>query len=219
MLLLIVACAPAAGAEPVSRVIDFSEAPGAVMIADDGAEVRLEPIREDRAEGWINVAASIRVPGYRPISVSEGAPTSPVYPRVIGIGRLSATDSAPSVLLAGYSGGAHCCATLKAIVPDAGQLRVLEFPAVDGEPDESFPRDVDGDGIVDIVRQDDTFRYQFSGGAGSFSPPVIYNIRGGQILDVSAQPRFRPLWQQYARETRAHCAERSNDDRNGAGAA
>lgn len=159
------------------------------------------------------------MPGYQSIIVAEESPGSRYSDRWVGIGKLSSSDPVPSVLLAGFTGGAHCCAWLKAIVPVAGKLKVLEFEEVDGEPDKAFPSDLDGDGTRDFLRQDDSFRYVFASGAGSFSPPVILNIYKGQIVDVSTQPGFGKIWEDFARLTRARCADRSDTDRNGACAA
>ncbi len=218
-VLLLAACAPAGAAGPMTRIVDFAETPGPVTIASGGAEIRLEPVADRSDRRAIDVSASVRVAGYPAITVAEGVAMSRYYDRWVGIGRLAISDPAPSVLLAGFSGGAHCCATLKAIVPHQGRLRVLEFEAVDGEPDDAFPRDIDLDGVVDFVRRDQRFRYAFAGGAGSWSPPVVYNIREGQIVDVTTRPGHRHLWENYAREARVHCADRSNEDRNGACAA
>ena len=215
-VLLVAACAPAAAAGPMTRIVDFSKTPGPVTITSDGAEVRLEPVADPVDNGAIDVSASVRLAGYPVITVAEGAATSRYYERWVGIGRLAQSDPAPSVLLAGFSGGAHCCATLKAIVPYEGRLRVLEFEPVDGEPDEAFPRDIDLDGIIDFVRQDDSFRYEFAGGGASWSPPIVYNIREGRIVDASTRPGFRYLWEDYAREARIHCADQTDEERNGA---
>jgi hypothetical protein len=203
----------------VTRTVDFSDVLGPVTVAHDGAEVALQPRPENPNDPVIEVTTSIHVAGYPAATVSEGGATSRYYERWVGIGRLTAADPAPSVLLAGFSGGAHCCATLTAVVPYQGRLRVIEFEGIDGEPSQSFPRDIDGDGVADFVRQDDSFRYQFASGAGSWSPPVVYNIEQGRIVDVSTRPAFRFLWQDFAHRTRAYCADRSNDDRNGACAA
>jgi hypothetical protein len=119
-------------------------------------------------------------------------------------------------LLGAFSGGAHCCATLRVITPFAGKLKVVELPAIDGGPEETFPKDINGDGVADIVRQDDSFRYKFSSGAGSFSPPVIYNIFKGQLVNVSADPSYRSLWASFAKETAQTCSDKSQTDRNGA---
>jgi hypothetical protein len=218
-MLLVAACAPAIAAGPMTRIVDFSKTPGAVTITGNGAEVRLTPITDPADDRAIDVSATIQVTGYPIVAVTEGVATSSYYKRWVGIGRLAESDPAPSVLIAGFSGGAHCCATLKAIVPYEGRLRVLEFEAVDGEPEEAFPRDIDHDGVVDFVRQDDRFRYEFAGGAGSWCPPLVFNIRQGQIVDVTTRHGFRYLWEDYAREARIHCADQSNEDRNGACAA
>jgi hypothetical protein len=219
--LLILAClaSPSAAPGQLARTVDFSEKPGAVTLTYAGAEVTLQPIRSGDDEEAIDVSAAIRVPGYQSIIVTEGYGSSPSFERWVGIGKLAEGDAAPSVLLGGYTGGAHCCATLKAIVPDGGKLKIVEFEEIDGGPDEAFPRDLDQDGMVDFVRQDDSFRYQFASGAGSSSPPLIYNIYKGQLVDVTTQPSFQEVWEAFAAETRRRCADRTDKDRNGACAA
>jgi hypothetical protein len=218
-LLLMSGIAPTAAPGPMSRIADFSDSLNPVTVRHDGAEVTLRPSRDKQNRDWVDVSSSIRLTGYPTLSLDEGAATHRYYPRWVGIGRLSASDSAPVILLSGFSGGAHCCATLVVVVPHEGQLRALEFEAIDGEPDGAFPSDIDQDGVIDFVRQDDSFRYAFAGGAGSWSPPVVYNIIGGQIVDVSARPAFRGLWEDYAHDAHARCADQAIDDRNGACAA
>jgi hypothetical protein len=169
-----------------------------------------------KGEDTLDVATSIRVPGVQTIITTEGYATSRFIERQVAIGKLSSADATPSVLLGGFTGGAHCCATLRVVTPVAGRLKVIEFEEVDGGPSATFPKDVDGDGTVDFVRQDDSFRYQFASGAGSYSPPVFLNIYKGQIVNVSDQPSFRPVWLEFANKTRRACADRSNEDRNGA---
>ena len=220
MIALLLALTAATNAQTdtvIFKTVDFSEHPQSETITGEGAEVTLQPI--DRNDDGIDVAAAIRLTGYQSIIVKEGAATNSFVKRGVGIGKLSSHDLAPSILLTGYSGGAHCCGTLKAIVPVAGRLKVLEFEPNDGESDQFFPKDIDGDGVVDFVRQDDSFRYQFSSGAGSFSPPVIFNIYKGNIVDVSTEPAFRTVWEKFAAETRKRCMDRSDNDRNGACAA
>lgn len=202
----------------LSRSIVFEDTPGTVTLNHEGVEVTLQPdATED--EGVIEVSAFIQVPGLPPPIVREDTPVSGFHPRWVGIGRLSTTDPAPAVLLGGFTGGAHCCATLRAVIPDNGRLRVLDFPTRDGGTEDTFPKDLDGDGTVDIVLQDDSFRYQFASGAGSWSPPTAYNIYRGQIVNVTTQPGYRRLFADYAREAKTACSDRRNSDRNGACAA
>jgi hypothetical protein len=217
LLPLLTAGAAENSSHAIFKTVDFSQRPQPATFSSQGVEVTLQPTSKD--EDGIDVAAAIRVPGYQSIIVNEGFATSSSYERGVGIGKISANDPVPSVLLTGFTGGAHCCATLRAIVPVAGKLKVLAFEEVDGEPDKSFPSDVDGDGTVDFLRQDDSFRYQFSSGAGSFSPPVILNIYKGNIVDVSSEPAFRAVWTKFAIQTRSRCMDKTDDDRNGACAA
>ena len=198
----------------VTRTINFGDHPGAATVEGLGAEVTLQPVKD--SGDMIGMSAAIRIPGYQSIIVTEGGGSQAGYDRWVAIGKLSASDPAPSVLLEGFSGGAHCCATLKAVVPTAGRLKVIEFEAIDGDSDKTFPKDIDGDGVADFVRADDRFQYAFASHAGSFSPPMIFNIYKGQLVDVSAQPGFRPLWLSFAKVTRTACADLKNDDRNGA---
>lgn len=206
-------------AAQLARSIDFSESAGAVTLTHDGAEVTLQPIADPDDEYAIDVHISIRIPGYQSIIVPEGGGTSAYFKRWVGIGKLAASDAAPSVILEGFTGGAHCCATLRVVIPAGRQLKVIEFEAIDGAGDATFPKDVDGDGITDFVRQDDRFRYQFASGAGSLSPPLIFNIYKGNLVDVTSEPGFVPIWMKYAADARALCADRANPDRNGACAA
>lgn len=206
--------APVVVQAEIARTIDFSNDPKAVTLRDGGVEVTLQPMFNN--EGGVEVITSMSAPGFQTLIVREGEATSPVYARTVAIGKLSDRDPIPTVLLGGYSGGAHCCATLKALTPDAGSIKVVEFEPVDGGPLPSFPTDVDGDGVRDFVRQDDRFRYQFAPGAMSFSPPVFFNIYKGNIVDVSDQPNYRSIWEKFAADMRPLCAKLSDSDRNGA---
>lgn len=216
-LAALAAALPVSASAQIFRSVDFSEHPGPATISAEGVEVTLQPSNDQ--DGQITVAAAIRIPGLQSIIVTEESASSAGYARWVGIGKLATSDAAPSVLLQGFSGGAHCCATMQVITPSVGRLKVLSFEPVDGEGDTSFPRDIDGDGTVDFIRQDDSFRYAFASGAGSYSPPVILNVYKGQVVDVSAQPAYRALWEKYSTRTHAACADRSDEDRNGACAA
>ena len=215
--LFVIACtAHSPAGSQTTRTFNFNKTPGAVTVQGDGAEVTLQP--KISSEAILNLSVSVRIPGFQTIIVDDGGgPAS--ADTWVAIGKLSATDRAPSVLLEGFSGGAHCCATLTAIVPSAGRMKAITFEPVDGDSDKVFPKDLDGDGTVDFVRQDDSLFYQFASGAASYSPPVIFNIYKGQLIDVSSQPGFRPLWLAFAKKTRAACMDKTNPDRNGACAA
>lgn len=214
-VILMVLSSPSTG--QVAQLLNFEESPGTKTMSYDAVEVIAQP--RDESDGMIQFVAAIRAKGFSPVLIEDGVPARAGYERWIGVGKLTPTDPIPSVLLASFTGGAHCCAAMKAIVPSAGKLKIIDFPWIDGGPDPEFPKDLDADGTVDFVRQDDRFRYQFASGAGSFSPPVIFNIFKGQLIDVSDQIGFKPLWAKFARETKVRCADQSDGDRNGACAA
>lgn len=206
-----------AGAQ-VSRTVNFGDNPDPVTLAASSLEVTVQPSKPDD-DGLITTRFAIRAPGFQSTIIDAGDLASAGYDRWVGIVKLSAADPVPSTLVQSFSGGAHCCATLTAIVPLAGRFKALEFEAIDGDIHKALPVDLDGDGILDIVRQDDSFRYQFSSGAGSFSPPRIFNVYKGQIVDVSHELGFRPIWQRFAAQTLTRCKDKSDGDRNGACAA
>ena len=62
----------------------------------------------------------------------------------------------PALLFITYSGGAHCCTTVDIYEPMRGMWRHAMLGG-DGEPLSALPKDIDGDGIPDIVMADDSF--------------------------------------------------------------
>ena len=84
--------------------------------------------------------------------------------------------------------------------------RVLSLPMMDGDPDTGFPRDIDGDGMADIRRADDSFLYAFTSYAGSWAPPRLWNLRDGALVDVSAEPRYAKFWRNNATDCSSQSA-------------
>lgn len=210
--ILLLATSTSVWAEKFEK-IEFGNDPSAKVINYSGMEVTVQSLPED--EYSAKVIAAIRYPGFQPMLIElEAAPSG--YSRGIGIGKLSASDQAPSVIFQSFSGGAHCCSTIVAAVPAGGKYRKVELGTWDGEGISEFPRDVDGDGNADFLMSDGTFNYAFSSYAGSWAPPQVKNIYRGQVVDVSAQPEFRALFEDFSRRTQVACADRSNPDRNGA---
>jgi hypothetical protein len=213
--------APAAPAKPrgasadasIWQQVDFGRRKPAFTLRHGGVEVEVEvpPPSEEESRA----TARIRIAGYEPLSIREREPGGQ-YPRQIGIGRLAAGDPVPSVLLQMYTGGAHCCGAITAVVPVGGRLRAVELPARDGEGLAAFPRDADGDGMVHFVWADSRFLYAFSSYAGSLPPPRIFNIVAGELVDVSTRPAFAPLFEKAEAAAKAICADRAARDRNGA---
>jgi hypothetical protein len=209
--------APAAPPVPLA-VLNVSTHPAPYAFHDDGATVTVHA-RTDRsraaADDVATAVADIAIPGFAPVSMAEPLPSEPNFPRRFGIGRLTHSDAAPSVLLAGYTGGAHCCVTLRVATPVGRTMAIVTFPQFDGDF-EHFPDDIDGDGVADFEIVDNRFLYAFSSYAGSVAPPRFYDIIGGRIVDVSARPGFRGAFARFTAKARKLCTDAANGDRNGA---
>lgn len=167
-------------------------------------------------DGAERTIVSIEVPGFKPFTRNLES-TRAGFDREIGIGRISATDEAPGVILQTYTGGAHCCTVVEVVRPIAGKLVSIEFEdAWDGESMSKFPEDLDGDGTVDFIAADDAFNYQFSSYAGSWSPPRILNVLDERVVDVSSHARFRSLFESFSRKARKACLDPDNSEPGGA---
>ncbi|RYD46815.1 MAG: hypothetical protein EOP60_18505, partial [Sphingomonadales bacterium] len=187
-------------------------------ISDDQVQVILTAKPDDDPEtALITVSAEIRIPGFAPFTLSEDEGGANIaFSRQVAIGKLAATDPAPSVLFQTFTGGAHCCAQLWAVTPLNGRLTVVPFALLDGEGIGHFPEDQDGDGVADFILKDDRFNYTFSSYAGSLPPQQIFNVVGGKVVDVSTRDTFASMFEETAEEARKRCADKEDGDRNGA---
>lgn len=176
----------------------------------EGVEVRLEPQSHvevvDGEEFEIGtVRATVTFPGADPFEVPVDEAVVPTHGLWVGVGKLARKDADPVVILTGYTGGMHCCVTFQLVTRQRGKIAVLDLPMMDGDPDTGFPRDIDGDGLADIRRADDSFLYAFTSYAGSWAPPRLWNLRQGALVDVSAEPRYAKFWQREAKKVGKYC--------------
>lgn len=153
-----------------------------------------------KAEDLMQTDLRVVMPGFAPIE-AHGVPTWMERSRA-AVGRWG--DGRLFVMFQSHTGGAHCCASVQLILPEDGQLRVIPVGTWDGDF-RNLPADVDGDGALDFVVPDNRFLYAFASYAGSRAPPQIWNIVGGSAVDVSAAPRYRPLFLRSMNRERADC--------------
>jgi hypothetical protein len=191
-------------------------------IASEGVTVTLTPpppAPEDREVSdeeydalYKDPTIVVTFPGLPPFEVPQDASRSSVYGISVGIGRMSRDDPAPTVLISGYSGGMHCCATLQIVSLVGGAPVVDRLPPMDGEPLDRFPSDIDGDGTRDIRWNDDSLLYQFASHAGSRQVPSIYAIKDGHAVDVSREARFASVYRRFARDTLTSCRRETHGE-------
>lgn len=228
-----------AGASPVQaqawREVMALGKPEPTVLRENGIEVTVDSVTEAASasadatetpdpgeaaapEDTTRVRVTALFPSAEPLELPADAMRNDAYPISVGIGPMNAAGD-PAVIVEGYSGGVHCCATFQMMARVDGAVVALGLPPMDGSPGTEFPTDIDGDGIVDIRRTDDSFLYSFSSYAASVAVPKIYNLLGSTLVDVSAEPRYAPLWRAFAEETLPACTDRESGERNGACAA
>ncbi|HEY1630499.1 MAG TPA: hypothetical protein VGF56_04250 [Rhizomicrobium sp.] len=127
-----------------------------------------------------------------------------------GIARIDPRNPDPVILMSTYTGGAHCCDAVKLLERAGAGWRVVDIGMWDGDVLSDMPKDVDGDGVIDFVLNDNAFLYAFSSYAGSFPPPKILNVVDGKVIDVSKAPRYRKLFLAHMEAAKKDCAGHDN---------
>ncbi len=159
---------------------------------------------------------NIAVPG-APAVTLKGVAGFETAGALVGVVQLDPKAARPAVLMQTFSGGAHCCTTLKLALLSDGAWRAYAL-TFDGGP---------GEGIVDakdgapplLLIGDANFDYAFASHAGSYLPPRAYAVRGGRLYDVSGEPRMAGRWRGVMSSALGGCSDTTADDRNGACAA
>lgn len=157
----------------------------------------------------------IEAPGMRE-HLMKGGMASPSTTHRIGVGRLNQQARMDHVLLASYSGGAHCCTAMKVAAPVGDGFETVDLGEWDGAGVDAFPTDITGDGTADFVLYDNAFLYTFASYAESYAPPAFYNLVGTRFVNVSKSPAFRGRFTNYMREAHAACVNRDGATVNGA---
>jgi hypothetical protein len=160
--------------------------------------VQCAPLGEGCEDGDVEPKLTIRTADGQSVTLEASSMSN-----MLMLGRLS-KDGPVAAFFQSYSGGMHCCQQLQAIVPGPDGLKVVDLGAYDGA-EIGWPKDLDGDGVLDFVVSDDRFLYAFESYAGSVAPPLVLNVIDGKKVDVSADPRFRKVFEAAAAETRKAC--------------
>lgn len=188
--------------------------------AIDGVSIRIVKLVDKDYPEMISPIYTISAKGMKPITV-KGEPTMTHYGHSIAVGRLNKADKVASVILQNYSGGAHCCTSVTAVVPVGGAFQTVSLGGWDGEGLDAFPKDISGDGVADFQFLDNAFLYAFGSYADSWAPLLFMNVVSGKSVDVSSNPAFRKAYEADMAEARQQCIapKDAGTYRNGACAA
>ena len=98
--------------------------------------------------------------------------------------KLDPASALPTVVFSYYWQGAHCCTLTKfATLKGDGSWAIVSSGAIDGDGYQF--EDLDGSGRAYLVSVDQSFLYAFASYAGSFAPPKVLKLEGGQLVDVT----------------------------------
>ncbi len=133
---------------------------------------------------------------------------------LVQIGELDRSNPYPEVVFSSFTGGAHCCNEVHIATSssDGSTWHRVDVGLFNGVPHEVS--DPDHEGVYKFVDEDNRFLYAFSSYAGSAAPPLVYQLYGYQVQDVTRQPRFHPLVYesliQYDQAVQAAAADKDN---------
>jgi hypothetical protein len=214
-LLLTLAAAPVPEhvVKPGKPIIwDVEQFPRPVRFRAGSLRFLLKPVWPEK--DLVGARITIFSLGRRPFTITSEESIIEA-PTTIWVGRWNRAGQ-PFVVIDTYSGGAHCCDDLRLLIPERDRFRVVDLGSYDGIAIPSQPKDLDGDGRIDFLVDDEEFIDTFAGHAESLAPPKILNVVNGRVVDVSARHSFAPIFRRDMADTRKRClSPKSNPQRNG----
>lgn len=107
------------------------------------------------------------------------------------MGRSITGDSQPNLVVAEWTGGAHCCSVFR-IFEIGARFKLLDTVDAADSAEPAF-RDLRGDGNLDLVMNDHTFAYWNACFVASPAPEVILRYRDGKYaLDLELMRKPAP---------------------------
>lgn len=198
-------------------------------VTSGGLTVRVEPLpcpehpegdTSCRWDGYNNRAlVTLRAPGAPPLSVKTDPASG--YAR-IAVVRFGRDDPRPGVIVASQSGGSGGNLSMQFLVPTGAGYRVLGLGSLQGGllqgeiADE--PRDLSGDGYVDLMLADGAFDSAFGCNACTPRPPRLFAVKHGRVIDESRDPASRAVFVADMERLAPRCLSKERY-RNGACAA
>lgn len=120
--------------------------------------------------------------------------------------RLDPAAPSRQIVVTAFTGGPHCCTETRIVTSDAAHnWHVVEGQRLDGDDGYQF-KDVDHDGVDELISYDISFLYAFASYADSFAPTRIARLTGIKIEDVTGQAKYRDFLRAQVREMEKHAS-------------
>ena len=204
LAVLLIGAAP--GAVPVGKFqtwLSFKKA--SIDFVSGGVRVHVEalpcparPIGDSSCawEGYNNQGAvTVSASGAVPLTVTTDRQSA--YAR-IAVVRFQRHDPRPGVIVESQYGGSGGVLTVQLIVPTDTGFRAVPIERRDGAYLEGqiddFPRDVSGDGRIDLKLQDSAFDSVFGCNGCTPRPPMLFTLKDGTVIDESRDPALRGVF-------------------------
>lgn len=173
-----------------------------------------------RWDGFNNQATvTVSSAGMSPITVKTDSQSS--YAR-IAVARFHRSDRHLGIIIESQSGGSGGDMTLQMLIPSGSRYRIAQS----NDPTDlhlqgqlaDAPRDVSGDGNIDLKLEDAVFDSAFGCNACTPRPPKFLTVKNGKIIDESRDPGLRGVFAADMKRLAPACLSQTRY-RNGACAA
>ncbi|MEB3263967.1 MAG: hypothetical protein VKJ66_06315 [Synechococcus sp.] len=186
-------------AAPPERIQRFGDGapPVAAPLREGPLEATLElrPRAGEQDIPLVEPVVTVRLQGRAVGQLHGEERAGPMAPDgLVQIAELDPANPWPEVLLSSFTGGAHCCNSTVVLTStaDGTRWRTVALEPLNGGPEPA--RQPLPDGRWRIVTVDNRFLYRFACYACSVAPVQVLELQGDRFVDVSADPRFRPLF-------------------------
>ncbi|MDZ7282992.1 hypothetical protein N4G62_13245 [Sphingomonas sanguinis] len=171
-------------------------------------------------DGYNNQArVTVRAVGVPPLSVTTDRQSG--YAR-IAVVRFRRSDPRPGVIVESQSGGSGGNLSVQVLVPSGTGYRVLPLGSLQGGLLQGEiaddPRDLSGDGFIDLTLRDGAFGNIFGCNACTPRPLRVFAVKNGRVIDESRDPALRPIFAADMARLAPFCLS-GESGRNGACAA
>lgn len=119
------------------------------------------------------------------------------------IAEMDGSNDTPEVVTYNWTGGAHCCSAILVATKSPSGWKTVGMGSFDGDQDPLFPQDLNSDGTHEIRTVDNNFLYRFTSYAGSYAPPQIWGMKDGEPVNLSADPSFSYVMDEWLETTKA----------------